>query len=186
MPSRLTDTFAVVSYVDGDLARFVNDIRCEYTPGCPHRAHVTILPPRRIENADPKQLAESCAEILSSFHPFEISIRGVDLFQESQVVKLTVGDGASELRTLHDILNTGPLEHEEAYAYSPHLTLSMQIAERTQICFEQAKERWASYPGRRSMWIDRVTLVRQREDETWTDLVEMPVGDPQTVPVGSR
>lgn len=186
MPAELTDTFSVVSYVDGDLAQFVTDIRCEYTPGCPHRAHVTVLPPREIADSNPDRLADACADILSAFHPFQVAIQGVGLFEASQVVKLTVGAGASELRTLHDILNTGPLEQAEAYAYSPHMTLSMEIAERTQGCLEQAKIRWDAYQGERSFWVDHVTLVRRREDDTWTDLVDIPIGDPHHAPVRVR
>ena len=141
MLAELTNSFAVVSYMDGDLARFVDDFRSEFTPGCPHRAHITVLPPRPLEVA-PERAVEECGQILSCFHPFWVEIAGVDLFEETQVVKLNVGRGASELRTLHDILNTGPFEHVESYAYTPHMTLSMQIADRTLGCLAKAKTRW--------------------------------------------
>ena len=35
MLSELINSFAVVTYTGGELARFVNDFRCQYTPGCP-------------------------------------------------------------------------------------------------------------------------------------------------------
>ncbi len=185
MASDLTDSFAVVAYIGGEPARFVHDIRCKYTPGCPHRAHVTVLPPRPL-SVTAEAAAEECGQILSRFDPFAVEITSVDLFAETQVVKLAIGEGASELRTLHDILNTGVLAHAENYSYTPHITLSMDLAERTSICFEQAKSRWAAYRGAKRFWVDRLTLVQQRSDEIWTDLAEIPVGDAQAQPVRAR
>src|SRR3954449_9213128 len=41
--------FALVSYIPGRLAEFLDRLRCELSPGCRLRAHVTILPPRPVD-----------------------------------------------------------------------------------------------------------------------------------------
>lgn len=171
----LLNSFSVVSYLTGELATFVDSFRCEVTPGCPHRAHLTLLPPRPLHTST-AEAADACARILETFHPFDVQITGVSLFESTEVIKLTVGEGASELRTLHDVLNTGPFEHAESYEYVPHVTLSMKTPGRTAECLELAKKRWSQFTEPMWLRVDRLTLVQQRADEIWADLVELPVG----------
>jgi len=175
MQPEMLNSFSVVSYLTGELATFVDSFRCEVTPGCPHRAHLTLLPPRPLDIST-AAAADECARILETFHPFDVQITGVSLFESTEVIKLTVGQGVAELRTLHDVLNTGSLEHAENYDYVPHVTLSMKTPGRTAECFELAKQRWTRFS--KPMWlrVDRLTLVQQRADETWSDLVELPIG----------
>jgi len=40
------NSYALVAYLQGPLADFVDNLRRVFTPGCTHRAHITLLPPR--------------------------------------------------------------------------------------------------------------------------------------------
>lgn len=179
MESKLINQYAVVAYVRGALAEFVDSLRSEFTPDCPHLAHITILPPRELKVAGEEALRQG-RSIVSRFQPFSVDIDGVDLFELTQVVKLSVSRGGSELRTLHDILNTGAFAFPENYSYVPHITLCMGIdKERVGEFYEHAKQRWAEFGGKATVRVETLTFVQQREDETWADLAEMPVGTPQ-------
>ena len=183
MSTEMLNQFAVVSYVHGPLARFVDGLRCELTPGCPHKAHVTILPPRSL-SIPTKQAIEECRQILSSFHPFLVRIRTVNLFPSTHVLKLEIEQGANELRTLHDLLGTGPFDGEDKFPYTPHITLCKDDdPTRVQEILELARERWRHFGGGAELWIDTLTFVQQRCDETWQDLEDLSLGETVLAPV---
>jgi hypothetical protein len=177
MKSKLINQFAVVSYVTGPLAEFVNGLRCELTPGCPHRAHVTLLPPRALEVSS-EEAAAKMASILENFEPFDVVADAVSIFGGTNVLKLSIANGRNALRTLHDILNTGPFEIKENFPYVPHITLCMGIPEEKAAEFAVlAAQRWKDFGGKAILAIDGLTFVQQREDETWADLVDLPIGE---------
>lgn len=177
MKSKLINQFAVVSYVTGPLADFVNGLRCELTPGCPHRAHVTLLPPRELDISSAAAAAQM-RPILDKFDPFEVVADAVTVFEGTNVLKLSIANGRNELRTLHDILNTGSFRTKENYPYVPHITLCMGIpAEKAQEFAAMATQRWKEFGGIAKLTIDGLTFVQQREDETWADLLELPIGE---------
>ncbi|MEX2299720.1 MAG: 2'-5' RNA ligase family protein [Bryobacterales bacterium] len=178
----LINSFAVVAYLSDPVARFVDKLRREMTPGCPHRAHVTVLPPRPLWiPAD--EAVEQARSILSRFEPFEMTLGAVTMFESTHVVKLSVQTGLNELRTLHDILNTGPFDQAEEYQYVPHVTLCHDVT--GQDCtkhFEFASERWAEF-GAPPVWVDTLTFVQQNSEAKWTDLADLALGRPDPVRV---
>jgi 2'-5' RNA ligase len=181
--TEMLNQFAVVSYVHGPLARFVDGLRCELTPGCPHQAHVTVLPPRSL-SISTGQAIEECRQIVGNFHPFLIRIRAVNLFASTHVLKLEIEEGVNELRTLHDLLGTGPFEGEDKYPYTPHITLCKDDEPaRMREVLELAQERWRHFGGGAELWIDTLTFVQQREDGTWVDLEDLSLGEGVPVPV---
>lgn len=184
MPTEMLNQFAVVSYVHGPLARFVDGLRCELTPGCPHKAHVTVLPPRSLEMPT-RAAIEECRQIVASFHPFLVRVRAVNLFPSTHVLKLEIEQGVNELRTLHDLLGTGPFGGEDNFPYTPHITLCKDDdPTRVQEILELARERWRHFGGSADLWIDTLTFVQQRRDQTWADLEDLSLGD--TVSVRAR
>ncbi len=184
MPTDMLNQFAVVSYAHGPLARFVDGLRCELTPGCPHKAHVTVLPPRSLTVSAGRAI-EKCRQIVSIFHPFLLRIRRVNLFASTNVLKLEIEQGVAELRTLHDLLSTGPFEGEDRFPYTPHITLCTEDdPARAGEILELAEERWRSFGGAAEHWVDTLTFVQQRADETWADLDDLSLGE--TVPVRSQ
>ena len=83
----LINSYAVVAYLNTGLGRFLDGLRQEFASACPHRAHVTILPPRPLF-VDAAQAIEQCREIASRFEPFGVTLGDVDLFESTQVVKI--------------------------------------------------------------------------------------------------
>lgn len=180
----LINSFSVVAYVESPIAEFVDRLRRDLTPGCPHHAHVTILPPRPL-SIEVDEAVERGRQILTSFDPFEIRLKTVDRFESTQVIKLSIESGLSELRTLHDILNTGPFEHREEYEYVPHITLCQDSpCDKQDELMEEARRRWSEFSPVPPMRVETLTLVQQAEDGTWKDLAELPLGNP--VPVRVR
>ena len=174
MEPELVNQYAVVAYVHGPVADFVNSLRSELTPGCPHRAHVTVLPPRPLQGPEHRAL-DSCHELLAHVLPFPLTLSKVSLFPQTHVIKLELSGGdAQRLRALHDDLNRGPLHQQERFPYTPHITLCMNgLSDNTNEMLGRARQRWAEFGGSATIWVDRLTLVRQRSDETWADLAEI-------------
>ena len=186
MESKRINQFAVVAYVSGPLAEFVNGLRGELTPGCPHHAHITILPPRSLD-VPVEEAASQMRSILERFEAFDVVADGVSIFPATHVLKLTINEGRNELRTLHDILNTGPFGREENYPYVPHITLCLGVPEDKVVeSAKMATARWQEFGGAARLRVDAVTFVQQREDETWADLEEIPIGDVRHQPVLRR
>jgi 2'-5' RNA ligase len=178
----LINSFAVVAYACDPIARFVDSLRKELSPGCRHRAHVTVLPPRRLW-IPTEEAIDKARQILSNFEPFELTLGTVTVFEATHVVKLSLRTGLSELRTLHDILNTGPFEQAEEYAYVPHLTLCHDLTnEECREHREIALRRWSEFTPA-PVCVDTLTFVQQKSDGNWVDLAELALGRPQPVRV---
>jgi 2'-5' RNA ligase len=144
---------------------------------------LTILPPRPLSVPAEEAIAE-LREAASKFQPFEVGMGAVGLFESTGVVKLSVARGLNELRTLHEVLNTGSLKLVEPYKYTPHVTLCMDVEGRSpDELMAAAGPRWSAYDGEAGFIADRLTFVQQRADETWVDLVEVAVGEPKPIAV---
>jgi 2'-5' RNA ligase len=172
--------FALVIYIPDPLARFLDDLRKELTPGCLPRAHVTILPPRPlIFSVD--AATERARSIVSGFAPFDILLGGVEIFQSTDVIYIGIKDGEQELRDLYRTLNTGSLASDEQYPFQPHITLAQDlIPGHVQEILELARKRWSACPHSRRIRADRAFFVQSKDDGTWADLAEFRL---QGVPV---
>ncbi|HLM99018.1 MAG TPA: 2'-5' RNA ligase family protein [Bryobacteraceae bacterium] len=172
--------FALVVYIPDPLARFLDDLRRELTPGCLPRAHVTILPPRPlIFGVD--VATERARSVVSGFAPFDIRPGEVEIFQSTDVIYIGIKDGELELRELYRTLNTGSLACDEQYPFEPHITLAQDLKPgQVQEIVELARKRWAAYPYSRHIRTDRAFFVQSKADGTWVDLAEFRL---QGVPV---
>jgi 2'-5' RNA ligase len=174
--------FALVSYIPDPLARFLDELRVELTPGSKPRAHVTILPPRPLHD-ELKDAVRQMAEESRSVHPFRVEMGEIQVFDASHVVYLEITHGANELRELYALLNRGALAYKENFPYHPHITIAQDIppdeAPRLAVI---AKERWAGYQGPRGFSVTSLTFVQHVAPSIWTDVAEVPVGI--EVPVG--
>lgn len=164
--------FALVTYVPDPLGAYLDALRQELVPACNLRAHVTILPPRRL--SIPAEAAwERIRSDARSYPAFEIALNDVEIFSISSVVYLGLTAGLKELVRLHDLLNTDGLHAAEAYPYHPHVTLAQNMApEQVAGVFALARRRWAEYRGPRRFSADRVTFVRGETLDCWRDLEE--------------
>lgn len=174
--------FALVSYIPDPLARFLDDLRMELTPGCNPRAHVTILPPRPLHN-HVKDTVQLIVEECRNMPPFRVEPGDIQVFEESHVVYLEIAKGIGELREFYRLLNRGPLEYKENFPYHPHITIAQNIEpDQAPRLAAVAKERWAGYRGSRAFVVSSLSFVQHVAPSIWTDVatiqtgVEVPVG----------
>jgi 2'-5' RNA ligase len=164
--------FALVVYIPDPLARFLDDLRKELTPGCLPRAHVTILPPRPLIFSV-AAATERARTVVSGFAPFDILLGEVEIFQSTDVIYIGIRDGERELRELYHTLNTGSLVSDEQYPYQPHITLAQELEPgHVQDTYDLARNRWAAYPHSRRFRAEHAFFVQAKDDGTWVDLAE--------------
>jgi 2'-5' RNA ligase len=174
--SQLLNHYATVIYIPDPLGGFLDDLRRELVPTYRPHAHVSILPPRPLAGAE-WEAREQMHELAAGSAPFEIESAELALFPVTEVVYLEVSAGHAELRRLHQALNTGALAWQEPYVYHPHVTLAQDIEHGDLARIHAlALRRWDEYPGPRRFQAARMTFVRNRPGNIWTDVGECEFG----------
>ena len=172
----LVNSYAIVVYVAGPIARFADRLREDLVPGTGHHSHVSILPPRPLA-CTPAEAIEFARHLVNQFEPFEVRMGAIQVFESTQVIYLGILNGALELAAMHDVLNTGALAYEEPYRYTPHVTLGQQLQpERFAELLELARRRWQAFGEPPWLRVESLTFVQQRGDGKWTDLAELSLG----------
>src|SRR5262249_53342911 len=147
-------------YIPGPLARFLDELRCEVSPQCKPRAHVSVLPPRSL-NVDWHIASSQARSLTETLVPFDVQLEEVCIFPETKVIYLEVGRGSEQLRDLHEALNKTSLAFKEPYQYHPHITLAQELQpEEVERAFDRCKKRWGRYAGPRSFRADRAFFVQ--------------------------
>ena len=170
--------YALVAYVRNAVGEFVENLRQELHPDLPHLpAHLTILPPRRLQGGELSAL-ETVEDVCAQAERFEVTLGEVETFiPVTPTVFIRVAHAAYRMRELHDRLNTQALAAEEEWPYMPHLTVvkisSEELAQRAYI---YARDRWAQFVGNRCVPVSELTFVREREPNCWVDLAGIPLG----------
>lgn len=168
------NSFALVAYLHGPLADFIDSLREELVPGCLSIAHVTVLPPRPLA-ADPSEAAGWISERLRNFSAFPIEAVGLRVFPVSDVIYAEVGEGCNKLLELHRVLNTGVLEFSEPFEYHPHLTLAQGLQpEQLPELLAAAERRWREYRLSHSgeYLVEKLTFVQNTVGNRWLDLAD--------------
>ena len=172
--------FALVSYIPGRLAEFLDRLRFELKPGCVLRSHVTILPPRPVAPNIRECVRQIAAEGQEST-PFRVELGPVAIFEKSNVVYLSLRLGERELHVLHKHLNSGQLEYHCQFPYHPHITLAQDLTlEQATALAELARERWASYDGPRAFYVEELAFVSSDSPGVWQDLARVELSQPVT------
>jgi 2'-5' RNA ligase len=170
--------YALVAYVRNAVGEFVENLRKELHPDLPHLpAHVTILPPRRLQGGELAAL-ETLEDICSQADPFEVRLGDVETFVPvTPTVFIRVAHGAHRMHELHDRLNTQTLVFTEEWPYMPHLTIvKVSTEELAQKAYIFARDRWALFDGSRQIALSELTFVREEEQNRWVDLAGIPLG----------
>src|SRR5689334_23989962 len=99
-------TYAVVSYLSGPVADFINSLRRSLNPTYGDwLAHVSVLPPRRLSgglNCEDDRL-ERLRAICHQASPFDLELQGVSTFWPvNGVVYLSISSGYDDLVSLHE------------------------------------------------------------------------------------
>ena len=170
--------YALVAYVPKPVGEFVEKLRRELHPDLPLlEAHVTILPPRPLSDTEAVAI-HTLEEICSRVDPFEVTLGEVETFiPVTPTVFIRVAHGATQMQELHDQLNRGALTCPEQWTYTPHLTIAkMTTEEQAWKGFELARRRWSEYLGTRRIPLERLTFVREDEQNCWVDLAPVHLG----------
>jgi 2'-5' RNA ligase len=175
--------FALVAYIPGPLAEFLDRLRLDLTPNSNPRAHVTVLPPRPVDiSADLGEMIERLAEESRSALPIEVTLGEIDFFRATSVIYVGVVKGERELHALHENLNSGQLEYDGPYPYHPHVTIAQDMgAERVLELVRIAREQWAAYDGPRSFIVDCLSFVQNIAPGVWIDVAKLPMAIPAAV-----
>lgn len=171
-------TYAVVVYLHGPLAQFVNSLRQELNREHAGKvSHISVLPPRPLVISEEVALHQA-REQVADWEPFEIEVIGVETFVPANgVVYLSLGWGADPMRVLHRTLNQGQLFREEPLGYVPHITIAQDMSERKTLeVYERVQRALAEYTGPRRVLVETLTFVRQTADGNWLDLAEVQLG----------
>jgi hypothetical protein len=174
--------FALVSYIPNPLARFLDNLRLELTPGCNPRAHVTALPPRPLFH-DVKDTVYRIAEDSRGIPPFWVELGSVRVFEATNVVYIDLKRGERELKALYRALNSGQLQYEECFPYEPHITIALDLGPGDVVrAASVTRERWAQYQGARGFLLSSLSFVQNVAPDIWADVAAIPLAMP--VPVG--
>ncbi len=165
------NSFALISYLPEPLGGFLDTLRCELVPECTARSHVTVLPPRPLAAGVPDSAWLDLHNFLADFPPFRVELTGIEVFENTNVVYLSVGAGYRDLAQMHAVLNRGPLQYAEPFQYHPHVTLAQGLAQnQVEAAVELARKRWRESPLGHSFVVDRLTFVQNTLENRWTDL----------------
>jgi len=176
------NSYAAVTYLSGPVSKFVDELRRDFTPDCPHRGHITVLPPRALTGGF-EEAVDHCRRVCKEIEPFEVQLGSVDLFAGTHVIKLTLASGVPQLKALHDLLNANGLAAPENFEFVPHITLGQDIPlDHVDECLAAAKRRWEAFNSKRSILVEDITFVQQVIDGCWLDLAEIELG--RREPVG--
>jgi 2'-5' RNA ligase len=172
--------YALVVYIPDPLGRFLDNLRREMLPRCNPHAHVSVLPPRPLEDVA-AAIGES-RRAIARLARFEVELGAIEVFPASNVIYINLARGAEHLRGLHEALNRGALAFCEPFQYHPHVTLAQGI-DQSQVdsLRELAATRWREFRGPRSFLADHAVFVRNICGDKWMDLEVEPLG---TAPVG--
>jgi 2'-5' RNA ligase len=170
--------FALVSYLPDPLAQFLDDLRLELVPDCSPRAHVTILPPRRILGT-PEGAFEEIQEMARHFNRFKLRLGEITQFPISHVVYIEIAGGREKLLEMYRAMNSGMLRFQEAYPYCPHITLAQRIPpEEAQSAVEKARSAWKACQFSRSFPVETLHFVESDDGKCWRDLGEISLDSP--------
>ena len=177
--------YALVIYLPDPLGAYLDDLRREMVPGCNPHAHVSVLPPRPLPVA-PEAAIEEARGIVGGFAPFDIELGRIEKFDVTDVIYISVEDGAGQLRRMHQTLTKGALAYQEPFAYHPHVTLAQEIEEgQVASLAELATRRWREFQGPRRFRAEGTVFVRNSQGNRWIDLADGPLRASPVSPPGS-
>lgn len=186
VPDSLINSFSLVAYLPEPIARFVEQVR-HYVPTAKSqpdedtRAHLTILPPWPLACLAERAAAD-LEQAVAHFQPFFVRLGAVRVFPRSDVLYLSIQEGAQELENLHEALSRGRLRFLEYFDYHPHVTLARFVpATEMERAATRAAAEWGAYVGPRRFLLDRVTLVQSTRQNHWRNLREFRLGMPVAV-----
>lgn len=146
--------------------------------GDPHAhaipTHVTLLPPRRVSEADLPGIEEHLRLLAQREQPFDIHLRGTGTFRPvSPVVFVQVADGISACERIASCVRSGPLSTELAFPYHPHVTVAHDLPDDV---LDRAYDELATYEASFQVW--GFSLYEHGPDGMWRPQRDFALGQP--------
>jgi 2'-5' RNA ligase len=170
--------YALVAYVKSPVGEFVENLRRQLHPALPQMAaHVTLLPPRLLNGTEASAL-QVLEAVCGQAEPFDVDLGNVETFvPTTPTVYIRLTTGAARMSELHGQLNTQALAFREEWPYVPHMTIAKMAAEPdAREALRVATMRWSQYDGSRRIRLERLTFVREKEQNCWVDLAPVTLG----------
>ena len=176
------NSFALVSYLSGPLAVFLDELRRDFAPDSQAKAHITLLPPRPLQlTPRPETIERSWKDLkdrLQDFPPVRVDLGEVEVFPLNRVIYLSLVSGAEQLRVMHDALDSGLLRYQEPFPYHPHVTVVQELLpQNVPAAAEFARWRWSEFRQSHGFVVERISFVQNTVDNSWRDLAELDLAN---------
>jgi 2'-5' RNA ligase len=158
--------YGIAIFPSKNLQDKVNSYRKRYDP---HYAliapHITLKEPFEATEEELQDQISYISSVAQNINPFSIKINKVGSFHPvNNAIYLKVNE-AEELKSLHDQLYSGPLDHQQPYNFVPHLTLGQKLSDEEH---SDVLERLRMIDIEHEERIDRFQLLYQLENGYWT------------------
>jgi 2'-5' RNA ligase len=170
-------TYAVVAYLEGELAVFVATMRARLTPHDHHlRPHVTILPPLLFDAAK-EEIEAQTAGGLKDIEPFALEFGVLRSFAPvTHTLYLELASGTRAVLEAHNALLRIGMHGIPAYPFVPHLTLAKHADPESESASRAVLEAaWRDYSGSRDALVTACALVVESSPNHWNDLAVFPL-----------
>jgi 2'-5' RNA ligase len=159
---------ALVAYIPEPLASGLHRLR-HLLPGVYNAdPHITLLPPRPL-CVDIGVACSTIESVLAGETPFEVELLEVEHFAATHTLYFSLASGSAQLRTVHARLNRGDLHHQEAFEYSPHLTIGGPVEPCSLEGLRTAlNEAWREADSLPRFLLDELVCLHQPEGREWT------------------
>ena len=136
-------------------------------------AHVTLLGPTEVTDADLAELVEHLERIAMRERPFAMVLRGTGTFRPvSDVVFVQVSQGISGCERLEQQIRSGRWHRELAFPYHPHVTVAHDVADAD---LDRAFDDLAAYHA--VFDVERFWLFEQSPEGAWSAVRAFELGD---------
>lgn len=133
-------------------------------------AHVTVLPPTEVRDADLAAVLAHLAAAAASVDPFVLELRGTATFRPvSPVVFVALVGGIAGCEALEAAVRQEPLDRELEHPYHPHVTVAHHLPDDV---LDRAYHDLAGFTARFEV---RDVVLYVHGDGGWTPLRSFPL-----------
>jgi 2'-5' RNA ligase len=126
-------------------------------------AHLTLLGPTEVAEADGEAIAKHLAEVAAVHPPFSLHLKGTGTFRPlNQVVFVAVVADVEACVALAAAVRSGPLDRELRYPYHPHVTVAHDVPTEA---LDAVSEQLAGFEA--SFTVPEFTLYEHGGDGHW-------------------
>jgi 2'-5' RNA ligase len=127
--------------------------------------HIKLKSPFDIPEDQLPRLERDIQKVVSQIEPFDVKFHKIKTFYPNTKVIYFGIQETGHITTLHSLLNVDKLHTEEKYVFVPHLTIAQDMVEDE---FHDVYGHLKMIDLNLESVIDRIHLLYQLEDRTWT------------------